>query len=264
VTHRRPWRCAERIPSFPMNAIEFNQATYERAWLRTRSTRFPSAIVTSARWSPHVGPRIGFWKHPPVGRPAGVGDLQPRRTVRCLALRAVEARVSDPRRRSRWGRSTDRADRPGHEIRAAVRVERAEASAGRDGIDAQHVEAGALPRARTHAAADASEHTVRGRLLVERGIRDDAPGLVATATGADVLKVAARVATGRHRATDLLRGTGGEWHRDPERRTTIRRSVLRRTDESEAGATRQVSDPTRPRWCRRSRRTPTTTCRSGA
>ena len=34
---------------------------YAAAWLRTRSTRFPSATLTSARWRPHVGPRTGFW-----------------------------------------------------------------------------------------------------------------------------------------------------------------------------------------------------------
>src|SRR6266576_5439938 len=34
--------------------------------------------------------------HSLVGRPADVGDLQPRRAVRRLALGGIEARVSDP------------------------------------------------------------------------------------------------------------------------------------------------------------------------
>src|SRR5207248_7223220 len=84
-------------------------------------------------------------------------------------------------------------DRTGDGSRATVRVECAEASPGRDRIDAQHLQAGPLPRARAHTAADASEHAVRGRWLVEGGVRDDAAGLAAPATRADVLEVAARI-----------------------------------------------------------------------
>src|SRR2546423_14269017 len=77
-----------------------------------------------------------------------------------------------------------------------VGLEGPHASTGSGGIDAQHLEAAALARARAHVSADAPEHAVGGRGLVEARVSDNAAGLVAPAAGGGVLEVAARGAAG--------------------------------------------------------------------